>query len=213
MGERTVITGFRRQSRAVHGPEAAIPRSAATTMRSGVLAPTTTRRCFEALTPGCVPRPGLSWYGRVSARRDGFRGAFHEFDVAPGRSDDRAGHRQVCCRTPRSSVNPRQDPGRTVQNASCDEVRVAEPCGRSARSYERTRKRAATVPGPTCPPRQPRAEKFAKQLKVTGIPVRRTHERLRRSCRTSVWSTTTSHGCFRATVAGAYGTINASSFT
>ena len=63
---------------------------------------------FEALTLG-VFQAGLSW-SVVFGKRDGFRRAFHEFDVARVTAmteRDIAG----CCRTPRSSATaPRSRP-------------------------------------------------------------------------------------------------------
>jgi DNA-3-methyladenine glycosylase I len=158
---------------------------------------------FEALTLG-VFQAGLSW-SVVFGKRDAFRGAFHEFDVA-----------QVAAMTERDIGRLLQDPSiirnrakiqATVQNASA--MRSASPSlAALARSYERTRKRAprslADLPTST-----PQAEEFAKQLKSQGY---------RFVGPTSVYAFMQNvgvvndhvHGCFRATVTGAYRTIIAS---
>jgi DNA-3-methyladenine glycosylase I len=158
---------------------------------------------FEALTLG-VFQAGLSW-SVVFGKRDAFRGAFHEFDVA-----------QVAAMTERDIGRLLQDPSiirnrakiqATVQNASA--MRSASPSlAALARFYDRTRKRAprslADLPTST-----PQAEKFAKQLKSQGY---------RFVGPASVYAFMQNvgvvndhvHGCFRATVAGAYRTVKAS---
>jgi DNA-3-methyladenine glycosylase I len=117
---------------------------------------------FEALTLG-VFQAGLSW-SVVFDKRDAFRKAFHEFDVA-----------QVAAMTERDIARLLQDPSiirngakiqATVDNAGS--MRSASPSlAALARSNESTRKRAprslADLPTST-----PRAEKFAKQLKSQG---------------------------------------------
>jgi DNA-3-methyladenine glycosylase I len=147
---------------------------------------------FEALTLG-VFQAGLSW-SVVFGKRDAFRKAFHDFDVA-----------QVAAMTERDIGRLLQDPSiirnrakiqATVQNASA--MRSAAPSlAALARSYERTRKRAprslADLPTST-----PQAEKFAKQLKSQGY---------RFIGPTSVYAFMQNvgvvndhiHGCFRAT--------------
>ena len=117
---------------------------------------------FEALTLG-VFEVGLSW-SVVFGKRDAFRRAFHDFDVA-----------QVAAMTERDIARLLQDPSiirnrakiqATVENARA--MSAASPSlAALARSYERTRKRAprslADLPTST-----PHAEKFAKQLKSQG---------------------------------------------
>jgi DNA-3-methyladenine glycosylase I len=147
---------------------------------------------FEALTLG-VFQAGLSW-SVVFGKRDAFRRAFHEFDVA-----------QVAAMTERDIARLLQDPSiirnrakiqATVENARA--MSAASPSlAALARSYERTRKRAprslADLPTST-----PQAEKFAKQLKSQGY---------RFVGPTSVYAFMQNvgvvndhiHGCFRAT--------------
>ena len=147
---------------------------------------------FEALTLG-VFQAGLSW-SVVFGKRDAFRRAFHEFDVA-----------QVAAMTERDIARLLQDPSiirnrakirATVENARA--MSTASPSlAALARSYERTRKRAprslADLPTST-----PQAEEFAKQLKSQGY---------RFVGPTSVYAFMQNvgvvndhvHGCFRAT--------------
>ena len=110
---------------------------------------------FEALTLG-VFQAGLSW-SVVFGKRDGFRKAFHEFDVA-----------QVAALTDHDIGRLVQDPSiirnrakiqATVANARA--MRSASPSlAALARSYENTRKRAprslADLPTST-----PQADAFA----------------------------------------------------
>jgi DNA-3-methyladenine glycosylase I len=117
---------------------------------------------FEALTLG-VFEAGLSW-SVVFDKRDGFRKAFHDFDVA-----------RVAAMTERDIARLLQDPSivrngakieATVKNARA--MRSASPSlAALARSNESTRKRAprslADLPTAT-----PRAERLAKQLKSQG---------------------------------------------
>jgi DNA-3-methyladenine glycosylase I len=117
---------------------------------------------FEALTLG-VFQAGLSW-SVVFGKRDGFRKAFHDFDVA-----------RVATMTERDIGRLLRDPSiirngakihATVENARA--MTSASPSlAVLAKSNESTRKRAprslADVPTST-----PRAEKFAKQLKSQG---------------------------------------------
>src|SRR6266567_2516656 len=147
---------------------------------------------FEALTLG-VFQAGLSW-SVVFNKRDGFRKAFHDFDVA-----------QVAALTDRDIGRLVQDPAiirnrdkiqATVENARAMST-AAPSLAALARSYERTRKRAprslADLPTST-----PQAEKFAKQLKSQGY---------RFVGPTSVYAFMQNvgvvndhiHGCFRAT--------------
>jgi DNA-3-methyladenine glycosylase I len=117
---------------------------------------------FEALTLG-VFQAGLSW-SVVFNKRDGFRKAFHDFDVA-----------QVAALTDRDVGRLVQDPSiirnRAKIQATVENARVMSTAAPSlaalATSYERTRKRAprslADLPTST-----PQAEKFAKQLKSQG---------------------------------------------
>jgi DNA-3-methyladenine glycosylase I len=147
---------------------------------------------FEALTLG-VFQAGLSW-SVVFGKRDAFRRAFHDFDVA-----------QVATMTERDITRLLHDPSiirnrakiqATVENARA--MSAASPSlAALARSYERTRKRAprslADLPTST-----PKAEKFAKQLKSQGY---------RFVGPTSVYAFMQNvgvvndhiHGCFRAT--------------
>ena len=147
---------------------------------------------FEALTLG-VFQAGLSW-SVVFGKRDGFRRAFHDFEV------------------PRVAAMTEQDVGRLLQDdsiirnrakieATVENARAMRSASPSlaalARSYERTRKRAprslADLPTST-----PQAEKFAKQLKSQGY---------RFVGPTSVYAFMQNvgvvndhiHGCFRAT--------------
>jgi DNA-3-methyladenine glycosylase I len=117
---------------------------------------------FEALTLG-VFEAGLSW-SIVFGTRDGFRAAFHGFDVA-----------QVAAMTERDVDRLVQDPSiirnrakiqATVQNARA--MRSASPSlAALAKSYESSRKLAprslADLPTST-----PQADAFAKQLKSQG---------------------------------------------
>ena len=147
---------------------------------------------FEALTLG-VFQAGLSW-SIVFGKRDGFRKAFHGFDVA-----------QVAALTDRdigrlvqdaSIIRNRAKIQATVENARAMST-TAPSLAALARSYERSRKRAprslADLPTST-----PQAEKFAKQLKSQGY---------RFVGPTSVYAFMQNvgvvndhiHGCFRAT--------------
>ena len=117
---------------------------------------------FEALTLG-VFQAGLSW-SVVFGKRDGFRTAFHGFDVAV-----------VAAMTERDVDRLVQEPSiirnrakieATVENARA--FKAASPgLATLAKSYERTRKRAprSLADLPTC---TPDAEKFARQLKSQG---------------------------------------------
>jgi DNA-3-methyladenine glycosylase I len=147
---------------------------------------------FEALTLG-VFQAGLSW-SVVFGKRDAFRRAFHDFDVA-----------RVAAMTERDIGRLLQDPSiirnrakiqATVENARA--MRCASPdLAALARASESTRKRAprslADLPTST-----PRAERFAKQLKSQGY---------RFVGPTSVYAFMQNvgvvndhiHGCFRAT--------------
>src|SRR5882757_3573996 len=147
---------------------------------------------FEALTLG-VFQAGLSW-SIVFGKRDAFRRAFHEFDVA-----------QVAAMTEREIARLLQDPSiirnrakiqATVENARA--MSAASPSlAALVRSYERTRKR---VPRSLTdlPTSTPEAEQFAKQLKSQGY---------RFVGPTSVYAFMQNvgvindhiHGCFRAT--------------
>jgi DNA-3-methyladenine glycosylase I len=117
---------------------------------------------FEALTLG-VFQAGLSW-SVVFGKRDAFRRAFYEFDIA-----------QVAAMTERDIARRLQDPSiirnRAKIHATVENARAMSAASPSlavlARSYERARKRAprslADLPTST-----PQAEKFAKQLKSQG---------------------------------------------
>ena len=117
---------------------------------------------FEALTLG-VFQAGLSW-AIVFGKRDGFRRAFHDFDVA-----------RVAAMTERDVDRLLQDPSiirnrakvqATIENARA--LSAASPSlARLARSYERPRKRAPRSLG-DLPTSTPQAEKFAKELKSQG---------------------------------------------
>jgi DNA-3-methyladenine glycosylase I len=147
---------------------------------------------FEALTLG-VFEAGLSW-SIVFGKRDGFRRAFHDFDIA-----------RVAAMTTRDVDRLVQDPSiirnrakiqATVENARA--MRSASPTlAEQARSYASTHKRAprsiADLPTST-----PQADAFAKQLKSQGY---------RFVGPTSVYAFMQNvgvvndhiHGCFRAT--------------
>jgi DNA-3-methyladenine glycosylase I len=147
---------------------------------------------FEALTLG-VFQAGLSW-AIVFGKRDGFRRAFHDFDVA-----------QVAAMTERDVDRLLQDPSiirnRAKVQATIENARAMSASSPSlaglARSYERTRQRAprslANLPTST-----PQAEKFANELKSQGY---------RFVGPTSVYAFMQNvgvvndhiHGCFRAT--------------
>ena len=117
---------------------------------------------FEALTLG-VFQAGLSWL-IVFGKRDAFRSAFHDFDVA-----------QVTAMTERDIARLLQDPSiirnrakiqATIENARA--TRSASPSlAALARSYATDRKRGprslADLPTPT-----PGADAFSKQLKSQG---------------------------------------------
>jgi DNA-3-methyladenine glycosylase I len=117
---------------------------------------------FEALTLG-VFEAGLSW-SIVFGKRDGFRKAFHGFDIAKvAAMTDRDVDRLV--RDP-SIIRNRAKIQATVANAQA--MRSASPnLAALARSYEINRKRPprrlADLPTST-----PQAEAFAKQLKSQG---------------------------------------------
>ncbi len=150
------------------------------------------RALFEALTLG-VFQAGLSW-SIVFGKRDGFRSAFHEFDIA-----------RVAAMTERDVDRLLQDPSiirngakilATVENARA--MSAASPSlAALAKSYETNRKRAPrSIAG--LPTSTPQAEKFAKQLKAQGY---------RFVGPTSVYAFMQNvgvvndhiHGCFRAT--------------
>ncbi len=147
---------------------------------------------FEALTLG-VFEAGLSW-SIVFGKRDGFRSAFHGFDVE-----------RVAAMTEKDVDDLVHDPAiirnrakiqATVENARAMSS-AAPTLAELARSYESDRKRAprslADIPTST-----PAAEAFAKQLKSQGY---------RFVGPTSVYAFMQNvgvvndhlHGCFRAT--------------
>src|SRR6202165_5265003 len=117
---------------------------------------------FEALTLGGF-QAGLSW-SVVFGKRDAFRRAFHDFDVA-----------QVTAMTERDIARLLQDPSiirnRAKMQATVETARATSAAAPSlaalARSYERTRKRAprslADLPTST-----PQADALATQLKSQG---------------------------------------------
>jgi len=117
---------------------------------------------FEALTLG-VFEAGLSW-SVVFGKRDAFRKAFHDFDVA-----------KVAAMTDRDVDRLVQNPSiirnRAKIQATVDNARAMMSASPSlpalAKSYEQTRKRAprsvADLPSST-----PQAEALAKQLKAQG---------------------------------------------
>jgi DNA-3-methyladenine glycosylase I len=117
---------------------------------------------FEALTLG-VFQAGLSW-SIVFGKRDAFRKAFHDFDVA--RVAAMTAHDVDGLLRDASIIRNRAKIQATVENARA--TSAASPnLAALSRSYERTRKRAprslADLPTST-----PQAEKFAKQLKSQG---------------------------------------------
>jgi DNA-3-methyladenine glycosylase I len=117
---------------------------------------------FEALTLG-VFEAGLSW-SVVFSKRDGFRAAFHDFDVA-----------EVASMTGQDIDRLLEDPSiirnRAKVTATVDNARVMMSASPSlpelARSYQGTRDEAppswAAIPSFT-----PQAEALAKQLKAQG---------------------------------------------
>jgi DNA-3-methyladenine glycosylase I len=147
---------------------------------------------FEALTLG-VFEVGLSW-SIVFGKRDGFRRAFHGFDIAKvaamtSRDVDRLLLDSSIIRN-RRKIQATIDNARAMTSASPSLVALAK-------SYETTRKRAprsiADLPQST-----PQADAFAKQLKSQGY---------RFVGPTSVYAFMQNvgvvndhvHGCFRAT--------------
>src|SRR2546427_5975991 len=147
---------------------------------------------FEALTLG-VFEVGLSW-SIVFGKRDAFRKAFRDFDVAKvaamtERNVDRLVQDASIIRN-RSKIQATVDNARAIMSASPSLAALAK-------SYEITRKRAprslADLPTST-----PQAEAFAKQLKSQGY---------RFVGPTSVYAFMQNvgvindhvHGCFRAT--------------
>jgi DNA-3-methyladenine glycosylase I len=147
---------------------------------------------FEALTLG-VFQVGLSW-AIVFGKRDAFRKAFRDFDVAKvaaitARDVDRLVRDDSIIRN-RGKIQATVDNARAMRSASPTLAALAK-------SYELTRKRAprslADLPKST-----PQAEAFAKQLKSQGY---------RFVGPTSVYAFMQNvgvvndhvHGCFRAT--------------
>ena len=117
---------------------------------------------FEALTLG-VFQAGLSW-SVVFGKRDGFRKAFHSFNVAAVAAMTELDVGRLL-HDP-SIIRNRAKIQATVENASA--MRSARPSlAALARSYASTRKRAprslADLPTSTA-----RAEKFANQLRSQG---------------------------------------------
>jgi DNA-3-methyladenine glycosylase I len=117
---------------------------------------------FEALTLG-VFEAGLSW-SIVFGKRDAFREAFHDFDVAKvaamtDRDVDRLLQNPSIIRN-RAKIQSTVDNARAMMSASPSLPTLAK-------SYEETRKRAprsvADLPSST-----PQAEALAKQLKAQG---------------------------------------------
>jgi DNA-3-methyladenine glycosylase I len=117
---------------------------------------------FEALTLG-VFQAGLSW-SVVFGKRDAFRKAFHEFDVARVAAMTERDIGRLL--QDRSIIRNRAKIQATLENARAMSA-AAPSLAALARSYERTRKRAprslADLPTST-----PQAEKLAKQLKSQG---------------------------------------------
>jgi len=147
---------------------------------------------FEALTLG-VFEVGLSW-AIVFAKRDAFRKAFRDFDVAKvaamtARDVDRLVQDASIIRN-RAKIQATVDNARTMMSASPSLAAVAK-------SYEITRKRAPRSVA-ELPASIPQAEEFAKQLKSQGY---------RFVGPTSVYAFMQNvgvvndhvHGCFRAT--------------
>jgi DNA-3-methyladenine glycosylase I len=117
---------------------------------------------FEALTLG-VFEAGLSW-SIVFGKRDGFRRAFHGFDIAHvAAMTERDVDRLV---QDRSIIRNRAKIQATVDNAQAM-VSASQGLAALARSYASTRERAprslADLPTST-----PEAEALAKQLKAQG---------------------------------------------
>ena len=147
---------------------------------------------FEALTLG-VFQAGLSW-SVVFGKRDAFRKAFHDFDVARVAALTERDIGRLL--QDRSIIRNRAKIQATVENARAMSA-AAPSLAALARPYEHTRKRAprslADLPTST-----PQAEKFAKQLKSQGY---------RFVGPTSVYAFMQNvgvvndhiHGCFRAT--------------
>ncbi len=117
---------------------------------------------FEALTLG-VFQAGLSW-SIVFNKREGFRRAFHDFDIA-----------QVAAMTERDVGDLLQDPS-IIRNRAKIEATVANAramgsaspsLAELARSYASTRKHAARSLA-DLPTSTPQAEALAKQLKSQG---------------------------------------------
>jgi len=117
---------------------------------------------FEALTLG-VFEVGLSW-SIVFGKRDAFRKAFRDFDVAKvaamtERDVDRLTEDASIIRN-RGKIQATVDNARAMTSASPNLVALAE-------SHEDTRKRAPRSIG-ALPKTTPQSEAFAKQLKSQG---------------------------------------------
>jgi len=147
---------------------------------------------FEALTLG-VFQAGLSW-SVVFGKRDAFRKALHDFDVARVAAMTERDIGRLL--QDRSVIRNRAKIQATVENARA--ISGASPSlAALARSYARIRKRAPrSLAG--LPTSTPQAEKLAKQLKSQGY---------RFVGPTSVYAFMQNvgvvndhiHGCFRAT--------------
>ena len=118
---------------------------------------------FEALTLG-VFEAGLSW-SIVFGKRDAFREAFHDFDVAEvaAMTDQDVDRLR---REPVDHPQPRQDQGHRRQRAS-DDVRVAEPASAREVLRDDAQRRAAVHRRHPLRPHR-RRRRFAKQLKAQG---------------------------------------------
>jgi DNA-3-methyladenine glycosylase I len=146
---------------------------------------------FEALTLG-VFEAGLSW-SIVFGKRDGFRKAFHAFDIARvAAMGDRDVDRLV---EDPSIIRNRAKIRATIENARAMES-ASPSLAALARSYASTRKRAPRSAA-DLPTSTPQADAFATQLKSQGF---------RFVGPTSVYSFMQNvgvvndhlHGCFRA---------------
>ena len=119
---------------------------------------------FEALTLG-VFEAGLSW-SIVFGKRDAFRAAFHDFDVARVAAM-RSGTSNGCCRT-LDHPQPRQDRGHRRERAR-DES--ASPSLAALARFYATPQACAAVP--RRPPQLDTAGGRVRQaVEVPGLPIR-----------------------------------------
>src|SRR5258708_7071870 len=140
---------------------------------------------FEALTLG-VFEVGLSW-SSVLNKRDAFRAAFHDFDIAKvaAMTDKDVGRltQDASIIRNRGKIQATVDNARAMLSASPSLAELAK-------SYESTRQRSPD-PSPPCrhPPRKRKRSPASSRRRDTDSSA---PPACTRSCRTSAWSTTTS---------------------